>query len=124
MQDLAVEEVSDGSQANVRMRPDIQSFPGYKLNRPQMIEEDKRPHHLALAVRESPSDLEPAEVANARDDHQFEGVAGSDIAEDRVSRWKPAHFARSTIRNLDCRARFYGFQDESTQSREGAHPAA
>jgi len=51
------------------MRPDIQSFSGDNLNQAKMIEEDERPHHLTLAVRESPSDLETTEVANARDDH-------------------------------------------------------
>ena len=91
MQDLAVEEVGDGRQANVRMRPNIQPLPSDKLNRAEMIEEDKRPHHLTLAVREGPSDLEPTEITNARDDHQFEGVAGSGITEDGVMRWKPAH---------------------------------
>ena len=40
-----------------------------------------------------------AEIARARNDDEFEGVAGMRIAEDRIVRWHPAHGAPP----LDCR---------------------
>jgi hypothetical protein len=57
-----------------------------------MIEEDERADHLALAMRQGAADGKSiAEIAGARYDHQFEGVAGIDIAEHGIVGGNPAH---------------------------------
>jgi hypothetical protein len=41
-----------GSGPYVRMRPDVHALPGKELHRAEMVEENKRPHHLAPFVRQ------------------------------------------------------------------------
>ena len=58
---------------------------GDELHRPHLVEEDERPDHLALAVRQGAAHGKAvAEVAHARHHDQFERVAGVLVAEHRV----------------------------------------
>ena len=86
MHDAAVEQIGDGRKPDMRMRAHIHALPGDELHRPQLVEEDERPDHLPLAMRQRAAHLEAAEVAGARHDDEFERVAGALVAQDRVLR--------------------------------------
>ncbi len=45
---FAAIEVSNGAEANMRMRPHIDALSSQEFRRPDLIEEDERSHHLAL----------------------------------------------------------------------------
>jgi hypothetical protein len=101
MHDAAVEQIGDGGQANMRMRADVHALAGDELHRPEMIEEDEGPDHLALAVRQrAPHFKSIAEVAGARHDHQFQRVAGMRVAEDRIVGGNPAHDVSVEFREI------------------------
>jgi hypothetical protein len=44
----ATEQVADGRQADVRMRPDVDALCGYKFGGAHLVEEDEWPDHLAF----------------------------------------------------------------------------
>ena len=74
--DAAVEQIGHRRKSDVRMRAHIHALAGHELHRTEMIEEDERPDHLSLAVRQCPADRKStAEIARARHDDQFERVA-------------------------------------------------
>ena len=52
MHDLAVEQIGHGGEPDMGMRPHVHPLPGDELHRAEMVEEDERPDHLALAVRQ------------------------------------------------------------------------
>src|SRR3981081_4480852 len=82
----------------MRMRADVHALAGHELHRPEMIEEDEGPDHLALAVRQRAAHLESvAEVAGARHDDELQRVAGVRIAEHGIVGGKPAHEEISVI---------------------------
>ena len=59
--------------------------PGDELHRPHLIEEDERPDHLALAMRQRAAHRKAvAEIAHARNDDQFKRVARILVAEHRI----------------------------------------
>ena len=90
--DAAVEQIGDGGEPDMRMRANVHALAGHELHRPEMIEEDEGPDHLALAVRQRAAHLESvAEVAGARHDDQLERVAGQGIAEHGIVGGQPAH---------------------------------
>ena len=90
--DAAVEQIGDGGKPDMRMRPHVHALAGEKLHRPEMIEEDKRPDHLPLAMRQrAPNHKAIAEIAGARHDDDIERVAGGGIAEHGIVGGKPAH---------------------------------
>src|SRR5215469_14826082 len=62
--DLAGKQVRDRCKSDVRMRPHVRGTRQSlrQLNRTQVIEEYEGPHHVALRVRQYPSDLEVAEI--------------------------------------------------------------
>ena len=92
MQDASIEQVGDRSEADVRMRPHIQAVPGNELHGAEMVEEDERANHLALAVRQRPPHLEPVtEVARSGHENQLQRLAGFPISDNRIVRRKPAH---------------------------------
>src|SRR4051794_16699810 len=62
---FAFEQIGDGRQTNVRMRPDVEARAGRKLHRPHMIEKNKRADHASPAIRQDAPDLQPANVARA-----------------------------------------------------------
>ena len=71
MQDLALEQIRHGRQADMRMRPNIQPASSQKLARSHLIEEDERPDHLALPRRQRAPHLEAADVMRARQQHRL-----------------------------------------------------
>ena len=92
MHDAAVEQIGDGREPDVRMRAHVHAVAGDELHRPHLVEEDERPDHLPLAVRQgSANEKAVTEITRARHDHEIERVAGLLVAEDRVCGWLPAH---------------------------------
>ena len=45
MHDLAVEQISDCCESDMRMRPDVETIAGAEFSRAKMIEEDERADH-------------------------------------------------------------------------------
>jgi hypothetical protein len=92
MHDAAVEQIGDGGEPDMRMRPDVHALAGDELHRAEMIEEDERADHLPLAVRQRAAHREAiAKIADARHDHQLQRLAGCQIAEHRIVVGHPAH---------------------------------
>ena len=65
MHDLAVEQVGDGREPDVRMRPHVDCARDARreIDRAHVIEEHERSDHSARRRRQHASDLEAAEVA-------------------------------------------------------------
>src|SRR5262249_36557155 len=68
MRDLTIEQVGDGRETDMRMRPDVDPVPREKLCWSHLIEENEWSDHLALRGGKRASDLEIAKVAGARHD--------------------------------------------------------
>ena len=62
MLERAVEQVGDGRQPDMRVRAHVDPAAGRQMRRPHLVEEDERPHHGALAMRQGAVDLEPAQI--------------------------------------------------------------
>src|SRR3954465_9002898 len=91
MHTFAVEQVRDRRQADVRMRPHVHASAEQELGRAHLVEEDKRPDHLAPLGRERATHLEAAEVAGTRHAHRLDGVAREPVAGPWVVAGLPAH---------------------------------
>ncbi|HEX6013795.1 MAG TPA: hypothetical protein VFY87_18760 [Geminicoccaceae bacterium] len=91
MDDRAFEQVGHGREADVRVRSHVQALAGEQLHRPELVEEDERAHHLPFRRGQGVVDLEPAQVAGARDDHGLDRVAGRGGAQLGRQRGLPAH---------------------------------
>ena len=89
--ELAAEEIGDGGEPDMRMRPHVDALAGQELRRPRLVEEDERPDHLPLRRRQRPAHLEAAEVAGARDDQRLDRVDRVAGRAARVERGVPAH---------------------------------
>ena len=95
--DLAREQVRDRRQADVRMRTHVdppRQVRG-KLHRTHVIEEDERADHAALRPRQHAPDLEAAQIAATRFDHQLDrgvGTHGASLTRSRT--FGPIAFAR------------------------------
>ena len=74
VQDLALEQVGHGGEADVRVRPHVEPLPGQELARPHLVEEDEGPDHLPLLRGQGAADLEAAEVVGAGQEHQFQAA--------------------------------------------------
>ncbi len=73
MHDFAGQQVGDGRQPDMRMRPDVEPGSGAEHGRSEMVEEDERPNHVAPGVGQDSPHLESvAEIACARCDHQVD----------------------------------------------------
>ena len=76
----------------MRVRAHVHALAGDELHGAEMIEEDERPDHLPLAVRQRAPDRKAvAEVAGARHDDEIERIAGLGIAEYGIVGGLPAH---------------------------------
>jgi hypothetical protein len=92
--DRAVEQVGDGGKADMRMRTNVHALAGDELHRSEMVEEDERPDHLPLAMRQrTPHHEAIAEIAGAGYDDEIERITGFGIAEHGIVRRLPAHFS-------------------------------
>ena len=99
--DLAVEQIGDGRQADMGMRPHIHAGPEQELGRPHLVEEDEGADHLPLRRGQRAAHLEAAEVAGPRHDDGLDGVAGELVARLRIVGGVPAH----EIFSLPCTGR-------------------
>src|SRR5579863_2784964 len=71
--DLAVEQVGDGGQSDMRVWTHVQATPGAQYGRSHLIEEDKRPDHAALTAWEGPAHIKAiAKIVHRRDDDKFD----------------------------------------------------
>src|SRR5437868_13242627 len=76
----------------MRMRAHVHALAGHELHGAEMIEEDERADHLALAMRQRAAHFKAvAEVTGARHDDKFERVAGFGIAKHGIVVGHPAH---------------------------------
>ncbi len=91
MHDLAVEQEGYGGEPDMRMRPHVDAFAGVEHRRPEMIEEDKRPDHTPLGMRQRAADRKVTQIDTARHDDEINGVAGGGIAGGRVLAGEEAH---------------------------------
>jgi hypothetical protein len=104
MGDLAVEEPTHGRKADMGMGADIHALAGNKLPRSEMVEEDERTHHLALAVRQGAADLEGADVAAARHDYQLNLLDRMGVAGNAIFGREPCHPAKLVIAPVNCQS--------------------
>src|SRR5262245_19645322 len=74
MDDLAIEQISDRGQADMRMGPHIHrpGNAGSKIDGPEVIEENERPDHAPLNERQHAAHLEPAERLATLIDHEIQ----------------------------------------------------
>ena len=96
--DLAVEQVGDGGEADVRMRAHVDAGADEKLGRPHLVEEDEGADHLPPRRRQRTAHGKAAEIAGARHDDLLDGVAGAMVARLRIFGGCPAHLFRSLAR--------------------------
>src|ERR1700681_923343 len=93
MHDFAVEQVGDGGEPNMRVRPHVDAVAGFENRRAEMIEEDERPDHARAPRGQRAMHWEPAEIDRARHDHLLDGVTRLRIAEAWVFAGEKAHDA-------------------------------
>ncbi len=75
MLDRAVEQIGDGGEVDVRVRPDVHALARRQPRRAELVDEDERPDHRPLACGQRPVDLEIAKiVGDRRDGHRDYGV--------------------------------------------------
>jgi hypothetical protein len=82
--DGAGEEVGDGGQPDMRVRPHVQAIAEQELRRPHLVEEDERADHLLAPGGQGAPHLEAAEVGRLRQDGELDPGAAERIAGDRV----------------------------------------
>ena len=73
VQNFTIEKIGDGSQADVRMRPHIQSMTCGKRMRAHLVEKDEGPDHALLPRGQGAPHFEVvAQVGRARHHHDFQ----------------------------------------------------
>src|SRR5579885_1525261 len=102
--DLAVEQVADGGEPDMRMRPHVEALAAAEFGRPEMVEEDERPDHARARGRQGAADGEAvAEVGGTRHDDVRQRVAGIGVARRGVLAGEKAHdvlHSRAGLRNV------------------------
>jgi len=73
------------------VRPDINSPVLNKLGGTHLVEKDERPYHLAMARRQSATNLEPAQVMGAGNYQRFEGIRACGFGAVWLFAFVPAH---------------------------------
>ncbi len=89
--DLAVEEIGDCRQTDVRMWADINSLAGQELRRPHLVPENKGSNHLALRGRKRPAHLKSSKVACPRHNYCLDGITRQSISRYGIVTRLPAH---------------------------------
>ena len=89
MHDLAVEEVRDGREADVGVRPHGDSLARREDGGAHVIEEHERPDHAPLCCRQHAAHVEFAQAADARLDGQLDRAARRDAL--GLEAWLNAH---------------------------------
>ena len=90
VEDLTLEQIGDGGQADVWMRPDVQPLAPAEHRGSHLIEEDEGTDHAPPHRGERPPDREAAQVASARKDHRLDRRGGIAIRKRFVGH-RPAH---------------------------------
>jgi hypothetical protein len=85
MHELPLEQIRDGREPNVRMRPHVDACPGLEADRAHVVDEDKWSHHLLLERGQHAADHEAAEVARAGADDVFDGRWQSFVPNRRIA---------------------------------------
>ena len=92
MHDLAVEQIADGGEPDMGMRPHVEAIAVAEFSRSEMVEENEWSDHARTRRRQRPAYREAvAEVHRPRRDHIGERVAGVGVARRRVGAGKEAH---------------------------------
>ena len=73
MHNLALEQVSNGREPNMRVRPNLDALARRKFSRSHVIEENEGAHHLAFPGREHPAHRESTQVFRLRLDDELDG---------------------------------------------------
>ena len=89
MKDRAFEEIGDGGQADMGMRPHVHALPRDELRGAHLVEEDERPDHLPPAVRQGAAHGKAAEIAHPRHNDKLQRIAGFGVAGDRIKSLAP-----------------------------------
>src|SRR6185437_5101699 len=90
--DFAVEQISDGGEPDMRVRPYVQPVTGAEFRRPEMVKENEWSDHARARRRQSAADRETiAEIDRARHHHVGDGLAGIGIAGLRVFAGEKTH---------------------------------
>jgi hypothetical protein len=63
--EVAANEVGNGAETDMRVRPNVNALAGQELGRPRLIKEDERSDHLPLGCRQGAPNLRAAEIAGA-----------------------------------------------------------
>lgn len=98
--EIAAEQVGYGAEADMRVRPDVDTLAGQQLGRTGLVEEDKRPDHLSSRRRQGAPDLKAAKVAGARNDQGLDRVDAYIVGAAGFDCWIPTHAWQL---HLDCR---------------------
>ena len=61
-----LEQVGDGGEADMRVRPHVEAVSRLEFHRPHLIEEDEGPDHVALRERQHAAHFEPSPRSRAR----------------------------------------------------------
>ena len=64
--DRAVEQISDGGEVDVRVRPHVHPLTGVEPRRAELVDENERADHCPLARRQGAAHLESAKVVGDR----------------------------------------------------------
>ncbi len=80
VQHLTVEEVGDGRQADVRVRPHVYALARFEFGGAHVVQEDEGPHHPPFRVGQHPLHFQTAaEIPAASFDDPFEHWRGSPL---------------------------------------------
>src|SRR3954452_16124097 len=80
VQDLAIEQISDGRKVDVRMRAYVNAFAEDELSGSHLVKEDKGSHHLAFGAGECAAHLKSTEIVGSRNDHGLDQIGGTSVA--------------------------------------------
>jgi hypothetical protein len=89
----AVEQIGHRRQPDMGMRPDVERLAGAQDRRAHAVEEDERADQPPARGRQGAANLEAADVAGVRHDHQFDRVAAGRITGTGIVSGKEAHGA-------------------------------
>jgi len=91
MHDLAVEQIGQRGEPDMRMRPHVEAGAGGEYGGTEMIEEHERTDGAAGRMRQRAPNAESAEVDAARHDHVLDGITAHRVAGNRILARKEAH---------------------------------
>src|SRR6516165_7694856 len=89
--DFAVEQISNGGEADMRMRPYIDALAGAENRGPEMIEKNKRANHARARRGQRPPNLQSAEIDGARHDDVRNCIARGRVTETGVLSREKTH---------------------------------